>query len=93
MTEGEKETIINEDEVKRIVDEVLADRRNVKMCLGFIVLVAYGYINMMLWGAGGIVGFLLQQPIDLYFHAYLQLVIILNFIFGLIILLLIWIIK
>jgi len=93
MTEEDRERIINEDEVKRIVEEILADRRNVKMCLGFIVLVAYGYINMMIWGYGGIAGFLLQQPMDLYFHAYLQLAIILNLIFGLIILVIIWIIK
>jgi hypothetical protein len=79
--------------VKRIVDEVLADRRDVRMCLGILVLVGYGLMNMMVWNYGGIIGFLLHQPMDLYFRSYLQIQIILNFIFGLLVLFLIWITK
>ncbi|MFW9888652.1 MAG: hypothetical protein ACFFER_10740 [Candidatus Thorarchaeota archaeon] len=93
MADGERSDAIDEDRVKHLVDEILNERRTLRICLGTSFLFVYAYANYLVWGYGGISGFLLNQPFDLWFVPFLHTQVVLTLLFGSLILLMIWAIK
>ena len=93
LVENRKITNIDENEIKRIVREILKERSEYRMCFGTIIVILYITVNFLVWNYGGVVGFFLHQPFDIWFLSVLQIEIVLNILFGLLILLVIWITK
>lgn len=91
MAEGE--SVTDEKAMKKPADEELDEKRISIFCCGFFILIWYALFSYSLWGYGGIIGFLMNQPFDLWFRSYLQIETIMSILLGGLVLILIWFLE
>jgi hypothetical protein len=91
MAEGE--SVTDEKPTDKPVDEELDERRISIFCCGSFILVFYALFSYLLWDYGGIIGFLMNRPFDLWFLSYLHIETIMSLVIGVLILILIWFLE